>query len=136
MLEPLAPKRPNPLFLSFAGLERVELALQHSLSEGFLHGRQAIALDAENTYLKWEEANSKVGQTRTAKETARRLADNTRKGYTSNQKVKPEDVLTNEVLAAQSEAQYNEALWNLIIAIADLERVTAGGITADFVAPR
>lgn len=94
--------------------------------------RGLIALDAENTFLKWEEANNKVGQTRTAKETARKLADNTRKGYTSNQKVKPEDVLTNEVLAAQAEAQYNEALWNLIIALADLERVTAGGFSANF----
>src|SRR5207245_453653 len=66
-----------------------------------------------------------------AKEIGRKLADNTRKGYTGNQKVKPEDVLTNEVLAAQAEAQHNEALWNLAISLADLERVTAGGFCAN-----
>ena len=57
----------------------------------------------------------------------RRLAANTREDFRSDQKVKIEDVLTNEVLAGQARSSANEALYQNVLALAALERVTAGG---------
>src|SRR5262245_18047769 len=37
-----------PLFPSFFGRDRMELAAQHGLLKGFLHGRQALTLDTEH----------------------------------------------------------------------------------------
>ena len=46
--------------------------------------------------------------------------------------MKIEDILTNEALAAQAAATYNEALYQLVVALADLQRVTAGGFDSGF----
>jgi outer membrane protein TolC len=95
--------------------------------------RNLIALDAEDAYYKWEEYAVRVNVTKEAAEKARTLADDTRKDFGAGQKVKPEDVLTNEVLAAQARAQYNEARYQLILALAGLERATGGGFKAGLV---
>jgi outer membrane protein TolC len=91
--------------------------------------RILIGLEAEDAYLKWLEASRKVPQTKEAAEKGSKLADDTRKDFGGDQKVKPEDVLTNEVLAAQARAQHNEALYQRALALAALERVTAGGFS-------
>jgi outer membrane protein TolC len=97
--------------------------------------RNLVALDAEDAYFKWEEASRKVPMTREAAETGARLSKNTRQDFTAGQKVRIEDILTNEVLAGQAQGSYNEALYLQIIALADLQRVTAGGFNAGFTKP-
>jgi outer membrane protein TolC len=94
--------------------------------------RGLIALDAEDAYLKWHEAAQKIPVTREASETGARLSKNTRQDFTAGQKVRIEDILTNEVLSGQAQAAYNEALYLLDIALAGLQRVTAGGFNAGF----
>lgn len=97
--------------------------------------RNLIALEAEDAYYKWEQAARKVPQTKEAAAKGAKLADDTRRDFGGEQRVKPEDVLANEVLAAQARAQYNEARYQLILALAGLERVTAGGFCANLVNP-
>jgi outer membrane protein TolC len=94
--------------------------------------RNLIALDAEDMYYKWEEAARKVPQSDTAEQAGNRLAKNTREDFRAAQRVKIEDILTNEALAAQAAATHNEALYQLLVALADLQRVTAGGFDAGF----
>ena len=89
--------------------------------------RNLIALEAEDVYLRWQEALRQVTQSRETTEAAARLAKNTREDFRGDQRVKIEDVLTNEVLASQARSTYNEARFHLAIALAALERVTAGG---------
>jgi len=86
-----------------------------------------VALDAEDAYLKWLEASRKIPVTRDAAETGARLSKNTREYFTAGQRVRIEDILNDEVLAGQAQAAYNEALYLQIIALADLQRATAGG---------
>jgi outer membrane protein TolC len=93
--------------------------------------RNLIALEAEDMFFKWEEASRRVPQSKIAQETGNNLAKDTRADYRQNL-VKIEEVLTNEALAAQAAAAYNEALYNLVVAVADLQRVTAGGFNAGF----
>jgi outer membrane protein TolC len=93
--------------------------------------RNLIALDAEDAFSKWEEATRKISQTHDAADAGTRLSKNTREDFRAGQKVRIEDILTNEVLAAQALAAYNEALYQQVISLAGLERVTAGGFNAE-----
>ena len=43
-----------------------------------------------------------------------------------------EDVLQNEVSASLALASLNEALYDQLVALADLERTTAGGVRVNF----
>lgn len=89
--------------------------------------RNLITLDAEDAYYKWLDFSQRSMDTKKAAELGKKLAENTSGAFRDGQKVKPEDVTTNEVLAAQAQAQHNEAIYWLILSLADLERVTAGG---------
>ncbi len=97
--------------------------------------RNLVALDAEDAYSKWEEAARRVPQTREAAEAGRRLSKDTEADFRGAQKVRIDDILTNVVLAAQGQAAYNEALYTQAIALAGLQRVTAGGFDAGFGQP-
>src|SRR5262249_23100386 len=95
--------------------------------------RNLIALEAEDAYLRWEEATLQVGPAREAAETGDRLADDLTKDFTAGLKVKVEEVINARVLAAQARSQYNEFLYKQDLALADLERISAGGFCAGFV---
>jgi hypothetical protein len=95
--------------------------------------RNLIALEAEDGFLRWEEETNKASQAREAVNAGDKLADNLRKDFTSGQKVRVEDVVTAQVMASQARSQYNEFLYRQILALADLERVTAGGFCAGLV---
>jgi outer membrane protein TolC len=92
--------------------------------------RNLIALEAEDAYLRWQEASRKLPSTKLAATRGDTLAENLRRDFTAEQKVKVEDVISNQVLAAQARAQHNEALYQQILALAALERITAGGFCA------
>lgn len=92
--------------------------------------RNLIALDAEDAFLRWEEASQEVAAAREAAQSGGQLASDLDKDYTGGQKVRVEDVVNAHVLGAQARARYNEALYHQILALADVERATAGGVCA------
>jgi outer membrane protein TolC len=95
--------------------------------------RKLIALEAEDAFLRWEDESQEASQAREAANAGEKLADDLRKDFTSSQKVRVEDVVTAQVLASQARSQYNEFLYRQILALADLERVTAGDFCAGLV---
>jgi len=76
-----------------------------------------------------------VPAAREAAETGDKLAEDLTKDFTSGAKVKVEEVVNARVLAAQARSQYHEFLYKEILALADLERITAGAFCAGFVEP-
>jgi outer membrane protein TolC len=94
-----------------------------------------IVLEAEDTFLKWNEARAKVAQSKDGVEAGNRLATNTRADFRGEQKVKLDEVLTNEVLAGQAQGALNEALFQQALGFVNLERVTGGGFCAGLTAP-
>src|SRR5262249_31999177 len=94
-----------------------------------------VALEAEDTYLRWLQAADKVKVLRRADESARRLAENTREAFRGGQKVTVEGVLTNEAVGAQARSSYNEALLHQLITLSALERVSGGGFCAGLAKP-
>jgi hypothetical protein len=93
--------------------------------------RNLIVLEAESSYYRLLEAQNKSAGLRDAGKAGTRLIEETPKDFAGLQKVKVEDVLTNLVLGAQARSQYNEALWQYLLAAAALERVTGGGFCPD-----
>jgi outer membrane protein TolC len=97
--------------------------------------RNLIALEAEDAFLRWEEAAQQAKQAREAAETGDKLAGDVDKDFTGGAKVKVEDVINARVLTAQARSQYNESLYRQILALADLERITSGGFCPKLVEP-
>jgi outer membrane protein TolC len=98
--------------------------------------RNLIGLEAEDAFLRWQEAARKTARLREAADNAEKLARNLRDDFKmQGTKVRLDDVINGGILAAQLRVQANEALRDLVLGLAALERVTAGGILADFGAP-
>jgi outer membrane protein len=98
--------------------------------------RKLVALEAADAFLRWEEAQQQTRQARKAAEVGEKLADDLSKDFRAGLKVKVEEVVSARVLAAEARSQYNEYLYRRIIALADLERVTAGGFRAGLIEPQ
>ena len=124
-----------PTLLAGSRPERVKHAqdLNARAVAGVEEARNLIALEAEDAFLRWEEASGEAAKAREAAETAEQLAEDLRKDFTTGQKVKLDEVLTAQVLAGQARSQYNEYLYRQLLALADLERATAGGFCAGLV---
>lgn len=92
--------------------------------------RNLIALEAEDAFLRWEEATNGLPLAKEAADTADTLANDLSKDLGAGLKVKVDDVVSARVLASQARAQYNEFRYRQLLALADLERVTGGGFCA------
>jgi outer membrane protein TolC len=93
--------------------------------------RNLLILEAEDAFLKWKEASVKVGKAREAATGSDQLAKRTLEDFKAlGEAVEYKEVLEAQVLAGQAGAQYNEAKYKLILALAGLERVTGGGFHA------
>jgi outer membrane protein TolC len=92
--------------------------------------RNLIVLEAEDAYLRWEEAVREAAKAREAADTGDQWANDVSKDFTAGLKVKVEEVINARVLASQARAQYHEFLYRQILALAELERVTGGGFCA------
>ncbi len=121
-----------PTILAGKQLERVAMAsaLKDRADAVAVKARNLIALEADDAFHRWEEASQKAAAAQRAATTAEKLAGNTSKDFTAGLKVKVEDVINAHVLASQARSQYNQFLYQSIIALADLERITAGVFSA------
>jgi outer membrane protein TolC len=93
--------------------------------------RKVIELEAVDAFLRWAEAARELPEAREAADTGDKLAEDVNKDYTAGVKIKIDEVITSRVLASTARSQYNELLYKEILALIDLERITAGGFTAN-----
>jgi outer membrane protein TolC len=121
-----------PTLLVGGRAERVKHAESlHARAEAIVEEtRNLITLETEDAFLRWEEAALQAPQARTAADTADKLADDLNKQFIGNLKVKLEEVVNAQVLASQARSQYNDYLFQEILALADLERITGGAYCA------
>jgi outer membrane protein TolC len=92
--------------------------------------RKLITLEAENEFEKWVEAERQADANREAAKLSRALSDRMRNNIAN---IKKEDILQIDVLSGQAQGAYNEALYHQILALANMERITAGGFNAGLV---
>jgi outer membrane protein TolC len=94
--------------------------------------RNLIALEAEDAFLRWQEATLKLVPAKDAAVRGAKLAQDMAKAFPPMGKTKVEDFLMMQVASAQARAQYNEVLFQQILTLAGLERITGGGFCAGF----
>ncbi len=85
-----------------------------------------IVLETEAHYLKWREASASARTLRQTAEQAARIADAVDRQANISKAI-GEDVIRARTLQQQVQSQYNEALYLQALALAALERITAGG---------
>lgn len=85
-----------------------------------------IVLETEAAYYKWLEAKGKVTTLAALPALAKKIGDNTQNRF-DNGNVSGEELIRARTLEDQARANYNEALYNHVLALAALERITAGG---------
>jgi outer membrane efflux protein len=124
-----------PTLLAGARPERVKHARSlNARAEAMVEGtRNLIALEAEDAFIRWEEASQEVPAARAAADAGDQLADDLSKEFTSGLKVKVDEVVNARVLGSTARSRYNEYLYRQILALADIERITAGGVCAGLV---
>jgi hypothetical protein len=92
--------------------------------------RGLITLEAENAYYEFEQASENVRLTKDSFDIGLALQKRTRENAANT---KAKDALVQaEVLAAESQAEYIKAVWEHLLALSALERITAGGIRPTF----
>lgn len=92
--------------------------------------RSLVGLEAENAYYEWVAASRHVEAARTSAKSGRELKARLREAAGGVQT--KEEVLTAEVSATLAEAAFNRALYDQIVALSNLERITAGGVRVNF----
>jgi outer membrane protein TolC len=124
-----------PTLLVGSRHERVQHARDlHARAEAVVEGtRNLVALEAEDAFLRCDEATLQVAAAREAADAGDQLADDLTKDFTSGQKVRVEEVVNARVLGSQARSRYNEYLYRQILAIADVERITGGAVCGGLV---
>jgi outer membrane protein TolC len=84
-----------------------------------------VSLETEAAYLKWLEASTKVKSLKDAVATAARISESVSSRFETG-RVSGEELLRSRTLEEQTRALYNEAFFQHALALAGLERVTAG----------
>jgi outer membrane protein TolC len=123
-----------PVNLAGPRNSRVEQACQYSgrADAVVAKTKELIALEAEDGFAKWNEAVRKSGFTKDATDKAQRYIRQLEEDRAGGAKILPEDMTTSRILAATAAAAKNEAMYQQVLALANLERITAGGFSAGF----
>jgi hypothetical protein len=90
--------------------------------------RNLMALEAEDAYLKWEEAIAKMDRTAKQADEDEKFLRKLKAALEGNILQSYKDYLELVVLAGQIKAQYNEARYNHAVALTEFERVTNCGL--------
>ena len=98
--------------------------------------RNLVALDAEDAFLRWEEAFAKMGRYSKGAAAGDALGKRAISALESGVIQSYRDVLEILILVAQNQAHLNEARYNHAVALTELERVTGGGFAAGAAIPR
>jgi outer membrane protein TolC len=92
--------------------------------------RNLVELEATNAYLNWEASVDRFKLAKGRFESSQKMVELSR--TTAPNIRKYDQLILNEALAAKSQAEYLEAVFENLKALATLERVTTGGVKPDF----
>jgi outer membrane protein TolC len=126
-----------PTLLVGSRAERIKHArVLCARAEGVVEtSRNLIALEVEDAFLRWEEASAQAQKAKEAAEEGEKLAAGLVKDLTAGLKVRIDEVVTAQVLGSTARSEYNEFLYKQLLALADLERATAGCFAAGIATP-
>jgi outer membrane protein TolC len=114
--------------------DRVARAQQYSVRQDILleKTQNLVSLEALNAFYNWQATSERQKLAKERFDRSNKLEEVSRAAVAANPKRLPEAV-QNEALIAKWRADYLEAVFEHLKAVATLERVTAGAVRADFV---
>ncbi len=126
----VAPEMPTQLVGS--KFDRVSRAIAYSERAEAVYesARTLVTLEAENAYLEFELASEKLQLAKQKRDSGVELQKSARENAPNT---KAKDLLLQaEVAAARAQSDYVQAVYQYILSLAALERITAGGIRPAF----
>jgi outer membrane protein TolC len=106
-------------------------ALQGRTEEVVVKTRNLVTLEVEDSYQRWLETSSAAADFAEARNRAKRAADDALDAL-KQKSATPADVFAARQLRIQTHLEYNTAVYNALLALAALERITAGGFCPGF----
>ena len=94
--------------------------------------RNLIGLEAEESYFRILETREQAAQMKKAADASEKLSKNVREDFQQSERTSPEDALSAGILSTQNRALANEFQYHYLLALAALERITAGGFNPGF----
>jgi outer membrane protein TolC len=126
----ILPEMPTQLVGSKADRVCRAMAFARKADAVYEKVRYLVTLEAEKTFADFERASGKLTRAKVKFEQSKSLQKQARE---QAEAIKQKDqLLQAEVVAAQSQSDYLKAVQEYLLALAALERVTAGGIRPDF----
>ena len=126
----VTPEMPTQLVGSKYDRVNRAMAFSQKADAVFESARSLIVLEAENAFFEFELASEGLRLAREQLDLAVELQKNTRDNA---ENIKQKDLIVQvEVLAAKAQSDYVEAVFNHLLALAALERITAGAIRPQF----
>jgi outer membrane protein TolC len=112
--------------------DRVARAAEYSQRQEDVYEKTLglVRLEAINAYLNYEATTERLREAKQKFDNGRKLVEESRVAAATRQD--PELLLRNEALAGKAQAEYLEAAFEHLKALATLERVTAGGVRPAF----
>ncbi|QDU21435.1 TolC family protein [Urbifossiella limnaea] len=113
--------------------DRVARAMAYSQRADavFEKARNLVRLEAENAYLEYELASKNVLGGKRKFDFGKDLMEYVR-ARVDNPNVEREQLVRGYIDAAKAQSDYVESVWQYLLTLAHLERVTAGGVRPDF----
>lgn len=113
--------------------DRVARAMAYSQRADavFEKARNLVRLEAENAYFEYELAAKNVTGGKRKFDFGKDLMEYVR-ARVDNPNVEREQLVRGYIDAAKAQSDYVEAVWQYLLTLAHLERVTAGGVRPDF----
>jgi outer membrane protein TolC len=117
-----------PVFLFGSRADRVQRAMDFNDRAIAVVDKteNLITLEVEATFLNWKQAKQNVQNLKATPDMAKSVADRVRKRFFDDN-ASGEEFLRASTLEDQAKGLYNQALFEHALALAALERVTAGG---------
>ena len=113
--------------------DRVARAMAYSQRADavFEKARNLVHLEAENAFWEYDLAAKNVAGGKRKFEAGKDLMERVRENA-DNPKAEREQLVRGYIDAAKAQSDYVEAVWQYLLTLAHLERVTAGGVRPDF----
>lgn len=129
--EPLAPEMPPQLVGSQTDRVNRAMAYCRRAEAMYEDTRNLIALEAGVAFIKFDEATKKLDFARQKLKSGKDLMDRTREAF-DNPKAEKDVLVGGYVAASKAQSDYAEAVFEHLLALAALERVTGGAVRVPF----
>lgn len=93
--------------------------------------RNLVTLEAENAFSRWTEASRKLVELKVAAEAGKALTKSLADLVEGRKRDLTQEI-TAEGLASEAQASFNESIFNQIMSLGAIERITAGGIRVNY----